>query len=153
MKALSLTQAWASLVVEGFKTYETRSWSTRFRGPLTIHASKGFPRWAKLLMGTDEYDGDTFIRDALNRDPDDLPLGAFIGTVILMDCQPTLDVLGSETVFISQAEHAFGDWADERFAWKLDCPTRFQHPIPIRGSLGLWEIPSNINLLSTGETS
>jgi activating signal cointegrator 1 len=41
MKALTLLQPWASLVAAGLKTIETRSWSTRYRGPLAIHASKG----------------------------------------------------------------------------------------------------------------
>ena len=39
MKALSLRQPWASLIAEGRKTIETRTWRTRYRGPLAIHAS------------------------------------------------------------------------------------------------------------------
>ena len=38
MKVLSLLQPWASLVVMGIKTVETRSWSTNYRGSLLIHA-------------------------------------------------------------------------------------------------------------------
>lgn len=38
MKAITLHQPWASLVAEGVKTIETRSWSTKYRGPLVIHA-------------------------------------------------------------------------------------------------------------------
>jgi activating signal cointegrator 1 len=40
MKALTLWQPWASLVAFGVKTIETRSWSTKYRGPLAIHAAK-----------------------------------------------------------------------------------------------------------------
>ncbi len=43
MKALSLHQPWASLIAEGVKTIETRSWATKYRGPLGIHASKRRP--------------------------------------------------------------------------------------------------------------
>ena len=43
MKALTLTQPWASLVACGAKTIETRSWRTPYRGPVAIHAAKGFP--------------------------------------------------------------------------------------------------------------
>ena len=43
MKALTLTQPWASLVAIGAKRIETRSWSTPYRGLLAIHAAKGFP--------------------------------------------------------------------------------------------------------------
>lgn len=45
--ALSLTQPWASLVVLGEKQWETRSWPTKYRGELYIHAAKWFPTWAK----------------------------------------------------------------------------------------------------------
>lgn len=38
--ALSVKQPWAALVVSGRKTIEIRSWGTRFRGPVLIHASK-----------------------------------------------------------------------------------------------------------------
>src|SRR5690348_17556570 len=47
MKALTLTQPWASLVAIGAKRIETRSWSTSYRGPLAIHAAKGFPKSAQ----------------------------------------------------------------------------------------------------------
>ena len=39
MKALSLRQPWASLIADERKTIETRTWRTRYRGPLAIHAS------------------------------------------------------------------------------------------------------------------
>ena len=41
MKALTLTQPWATLVAMGAKRIETRSWTTNYRGPLAIHAGKG----------------------------------------------------------------------------------------------------------------
>jgi activating signal cointegrator 1 len=46
MKALSFTQPWATLVAIGAKKIETRSWDTRYRGPLAIHSS---PRWQSGL--------------------------------------------------------------------------------------------------------
>lgn len=39
MKALTLRQPWASLVAVGAKRIETRSWLTKYRGPLAIHAA------------------------------------------------------------------------------------------------------------------
>lgn len=44
MKAITLWQPWASLVAVGAKTIETRSWSTKHRGPLAIHAAAKRPR-------------------------------------------------------------------------------------------------------------
>lgn len=40
MKAISIRQPWASLIANGTKTIETRTWSTDHRGPLLICASK-----------------------------------------------------------------------------------------------------------------
>lgn len=44
MKALSIRQPWAWLIVNGHKDIENRTWATKFRGPLLIHASKGMTR-------------------------------------------------------------------------------------------------------------
>lgn len=50
MKALTLTQPYATLVAIGEKRLETRSWRTSYRGPLAIHAAKG---WMSLRFGGD----------------------------------------------------------------------------------------------------
>lgn len=39
MKALTLHEPYASLIAAGIKTIETRGWSTKYRGPLAIHAA------------------------------------------------------------------------------------------------------------------
>ncbi|WP_229215634.1 ASCH domain-containing protein [Duganella sp. CY15W] len=43
MKALSIRQPWAWLIVNGYKDIENRSWSTNVRGKVLVHASKGAP--------------------------------------------------------------------------------------------------------------
>ena len=40
MKALSLKQPWAELVVSGKKTIEVRKWKTNYRGNFLVQASK-----------------------------------------------------------------------------------------------------------------
>jgi hypothetical protein len=45
VKAITLYQPWAFLVAWGFKTLETRSWGTPYKGELAIHAAAGKPRW------------------------------------------------------------------------------------------------------------
>lgn len=57
MKALSLTQPWASLIAIGAKRVETRSWSTNHRGPVAIHAAKGFPKFARDLVWAEPFQG------------------------------------------------------------------------------------------------
>jgi ASCH domain len=44
MRALSIRQPWAWLIVEGHKDIENRDWSTAFRGPVLIHAGKTMAR-------------------------------------------------------------------------------------------------------------
>jgi hypothetical protein len=39
MKALTVKQPWASLIVEGIKNIENRTWKTNFRGRILIHAA------------------------------------------------------------------------------------------------------------------
>ena len=40
MKALTIKQPWASLIMQGIKKYEFRSWQTKYRGDILIHSSK-----------------------------------------------------------------------------------------------------------------
>jgi hypothetical protein len=40
MKAIMLKPKWANLIADGVKTLETRSWTTRYRGPIIIAASQ-----------------------------------------------------------------------------------------------------------------
>ncbi|WP_245839042.1 ASCH domain-containing protein [Yersinia kristensenii] len=43
MKALSIRQPWAWLIVNGYKDIENRTWNTKCRGPVLIHASTAKP--------------------------------------------------------------------------------------------------------------
>ena len=127
MKALSLLQPWASAIMVGLKTYETRSWYTLYQGRIAIHASKGFPMENRLFaaeLSTQGY-----------RLPDALPLGAVLGTARLVNVQRVEDV----EPFIGRVERLFGDYSGGRFAWLLEDIEIFEEPIPARGRLGLWE--------------
>jgi hypothetical protein len=60
VKALTIRQPWASLVALGVKTIETRSWSTKYRGPLLIHAGMKMPGTdvlSSLLLGIGAAEG------------------------------------------------------------------------------------------------
>lgn len=39
LRAITIRQPWAWLIVNGYKTIENRSWNSRFRGRVLIHAS------------------------------------------------------------------------------------------------------------------
>lgn len=38
MKALTIKEPWATLIIDGYKKYEFRSWKTKYRGKILIHA-------------------------------------------------------------------------------------------------------------------
>jgi hypothetical protein len=42
--ALSIRQPWAWLIVNGYKDIENRTWATKFRGPVLVHAGKQMTR-------------------------------------------------------------------------------------------------------------
>lgn len=131
MKVLSLLQPWASLVMMGAKKIETRSWQTPFRGELLIHASlgkKGGALCAALPFSN-------YIKEF-----DKLPFGAIIGSVVLKDIVPveSLSLSADVLALLTLEEKAFGDYTKGRYAWLLRTPVPFANPIPIRGSLGLW---------------
>ena len=44
LKVLTLRQPWATLVSEGIKRYEFRSWKTKYRGKVLIHAGTGIDK-------------------------------------------------------------------------------------------------------------
>ena len=39
MKAITIWQPWAEFIAAGVKHNETRSWATKYRGPIAIHAA------------------------------------------------------------------------------------------------------------------
>jgi len=70
MKTLAIRQPWVSLIAEGDKTIEVRSWLTTHRGPLLLVAS-GKPLQVDI-------DGHRYT----------LPAGCQVCTVELVDCRP-----------------------------------------------------------------
>ena len=129
VKALSLTQPWASLVATGAKRIETRTWPTRYRGPLAIHASMRFPAAERALARTHPFS------DAIS-DPDALPRGAVIAVVDLVDCIRTEEAL--RRGLVGPREVFFGDYSAGRWAWILGGPRLWGFDEPAGGRMQLW---------------
>jgi len=136
MKAITLWQPWASLVIGGFKHFETRSWSTSYRGWLAIHAAKRWEPEQKDFIAHNE-----FVQRALDamgyHQLDDLPRGVIIGKVYLSRVMATDK---QNVLSLGQHELGVGDWTSGRFAWCLNSrpPVRFDKPIAALGRQGLW---------------
>lgn len=121
MKALTICQPYPHLILTGEKPVENRTWSTRFRGPLLIHAGKS--------------------RDWLDEgDEQRYPLifGAIVGMVEMIDCMhvTTLQRLNAS---LRHNHHVSGPWC-----FVLKNPVRFETPIPYKGQQGFFEVPDNI---------
>ena len=147
MKALTLTQPWATFVALKVKRWETRSWATKYRGPLAIHAAKRYPGDAKTFAFEMFYGA---LRDP-HHPPDpnhpllavgfaealviaqNLPCGAVLATCTLVDCIP------SEQAKPSPAEKLLGDYSPGRSILILDDVVQLKEPVLTRGALGLWE--------------
>jgi len=135
LKALSLTQPWATLMAAGLKRIETRSWGTKYRGRVIIHAAKGFPPYARQLCGRHPF------LDALHGlgiSSRDFPFGALIATADLYDIVRIVDGF----VFPDEPELSFGDYSPGRYAWYYRDVKKID-PIPYKGALGLFEVDLN----------
>lgn len=129
-KAISLWQPWASLIAAGVKQYETRSWATKYRGPLIIHASK--------TTQIDWRDREFMARlRAAGLNIKELPIGAAVCLCNLVAVYRTEDC----SAYLDENELAFGDFTPGRAAWKLEVIRVFNKPIPGKGKQGLfnWE--------------
>ena len=72
MKVLTIKQPWATLIIQGDKRFEFRSWKTKYRGELLIHAGKGIDKEAVKRL-------EKYL-------PKELPIGKILGKVTLVDC-------------------------------------------------------------------
>jgi len=168
MKVLTLYQPYATLVAVGAKRIETRSWSTKYRGPLAIHVSKhkeiDHKLWwsepfATALEGTLVHIGPSEISILGKTDftthqilTKNLHLGCVIATCELVDIKETDDFWfdyiknhpqngwkhPEKNWYFTSNELAFGDFSSGRFLWFLDNVKLLPEPIPARGARGLW---------------
>ena len=131
MKALTLWQPWATLIATGKKQIETRSWPTRYRGPLAIHAGKHKIKEASLrqlcaVANLDSSDG--WWQEANLR-------GVVLAYCELVDCV----LIRSEDDWPDEYERRLGDYTIGRYMWKLADVKLVVEPVPVKGRQGLWE--------------
>lgn len=124
MKALSLKQPWAWLMVNGIKDIENRKWRTNYRGPLLIHASKTWDQEGyKFILNTVEYRQRPFIPAK-----EDYDFGALIGMVNIVDC----------------VDHHPSKWFFGPYGFVFENPEIWKDPIPYKGQLSLFEVPNRL---------
>lgn len=151
MKALSLTQPWATLVAIGAKRVETRSWRTSYRGPVAIHAAQGFPGWAQNECLGEPFMGRLMVAGFSHTR--ELPRGAMVAVAAISGVYRIPPDLwepdpaapdGFWERIVTTDEHDFGDYAPGRYAWQLTRVQALPQPVPCKGALGLWALPPDV---------
>ena len=141
MRALTVWQPWASLIEEGHKKIETRSWRTDIRGSVAIHAAKKPVKEVVRLMNQDSIriTSNLIYPFTLSR----LPVGYILAVGNLVDCK-LINEAFIET--LSAEELLLGDYTLGRYAWIFEDIRPFKSPIQARGGQVFWDwkIPPGI---------
>lgn len=127
MKALSLKQPWADLIVSGVKPIENRRWKSSYRGHLLIHASK-----------TWDAEGAKWICEKFPHLQDFIQIGThlkgyLLGSVEMIGCVEE----HSSPWFFGPYGFIFKspcEWCGTALAYKV---------IPYKGQLGIFEVNLN----------
>jgi len=117
MKALSIKQPWAELILQGKKKIEIRKWDTKFRGRFLIHASKVPDEAAMKEFGFS-----------------DLPLGCIVGEAELAD----VIHYNNDEEFANDKNLHFASPGWGNYGFVLKNVKRIK-PVKARGNLGFWE--------------
>lgn len=146
MKAITICQPYAHLIVIGHKRVENRTWPTSYRGPLLIHAGK-----SKAWLSTTEV--------APWKDPAelqygvplaDMAFGAIVGVAEMTGCVGISTGPNGSTFHNDAAVKLRWPWIHSHehtegpFCFVLENVHRFETPIPYRGAQGFFDIPDDI---------
>lgn len=123
MKAITIWQPWAGLLIAGLKPVENRTWKPRLNigERVAIHAGK------------DQAEAPDWVSDEILKlgRTDIWANGCIIGTMIYRGV-------------IMSASHLAPDkqkWFFGPVGWLLDEPDKWKKPFPCKGMLGLWKAP------------
>ena len=133
MKALSMMQPYAWLVAHGYLSVDDRTWPTAYRGPLAVHASKGFHLpYYNFLRAHTEWPLPA---------PADFEHGGVVAIVTLKDCMAPEAPLGTPMRQLDLRRAHFG--APGHYGFVLGEPRRLGF-VPFRGNRGLFDIPDAV---------
>ena len=139
MKALSVHQPWAWAILHAGKCIENRTWATRHRGPLLIHASKSKGSY-KAQAGIDwraTYGVEL-------PEWDSLATGAIVGVVEVLAClalEPWKRWQAEGSPSAMYGEAMASPWVEGPWCWVLANPRPLAVPVPCRGLQMLFKVP------------
>lgn len=129
MKVITIKQPFATLIAEGLKKYEFRTWKTKYRGEIFIHAGKGIDK--KAMKKFEQYHLE-------------YPSGCIIAKANLCDCikidEDARKMLSRENPFIYSNIIEHTEW--EEYGFKMENVTKIK-PISTNGKLSLWDYDYN----------
>lgn len=138
MKAITIWQPWAGMVAAGIKQNETRSWPTKYRGPIAIHAAQKKMEETWPYIVSDEAKEVIYRRLNLPEvfyAPKVFPTGCIVAMANLADC---IKITPEYISTLTSDELALGDYTIGRYAWVMTNVKKLDLTIPIRGRQGLW---------------
>src|SRR5574344_2781485 len=115
MKVLTIKEPWATLIVDGYKKYEFRSWKTNYRGKILIHAGMSLEK--DMLERFDNYNLKC-------------SSGAIIGEANLTDCILVDEQFNKELKNINPVVYGKSNHT-ETYAWKLENVIKYDNPVSI----------------------
>ena len=157
MKAITIKQPWASMIVEGIKDVENRTWRTSFRGRVLIHAgAKEDIRWYDRTNELSASIVHNTIERIFSEKDYNETFGTIIGSVEIIDCVINYQSIWAEKTnslsksCYNELIHTPNKWIrdinenlvfkpDVVYNWVLANPVKFDKPIPAKGKLSFWE--------------
>ena len=138
MKSLTIRNPWAAAIAHHGKTTENRTWATRYRGPLAIHAGSRLPS-RRDLHDLAEWIG--FLGDC---DPLAVLQGAHALSAVVAVAELT-DVCSRSTDNDRLMWCTCGPWAVAgQHHWRLSNVRPLVEPVSAKGQLGLWDLPREV---------
>lgn len=124
MRVITLKQPWATLVAEGLKKYEFRSWKLNYRGEILIHAGKGVDANAMKKF------------EHLNLK---YPQSKIVAKVKILDCIELNDKINKQ--IIEENELVYGHKYDRTgYAWELELIEMINDNKEVCGKQGIWNL-------------
>mmetsp|Transcript_3649 Transcript_3649/g.7836 ORF Transcript_3649/g.7836 Transcript_3649/m.7836 type:complete len:507 (-) Transcript_3649:30-1550(-) len=134
---LSMHQPWASLVIEGFKRVEGRSWPSDFKGPLWIHAAAKKPTEEEIKTVEEQYN--QLYRDVENRPPfpSRYPTGVLLGRIELKEVVPRAQ-------YVRATEGMHCESSDCNYLFIVKNPQKLLVPIKMLGGKKIYMLDDSV---------
>ncbi len=159
MKAISIKQPYAQLIVEGIKDIENRTFKTHYRGKIYIHSSGKWhdrlktnslftkEQWLDLVNKSSQRQNNLYRYIEQNVATMKLETSAIIGEVEIIDCvvnHPSIWAEKSPKTLIDSSGAYFISKETAIYNWVLANPVLYDKPIlNVKGKLSFWDIDKN----------